>query len=32
VIQIEPPFFDHLRDAEGRVVKIGKPSLPKGHD
>jgi hypothetical protein len=32
VIQVEPPFFDHLRDPEGRVVKIGKPRLPKGHD
>jgi len=31
IIRIEPPFFDHLRDAEGRVVKIGKPRLPKGH-
>lgn len=32
IIRVEPPFFDHLRDAEGRVVKIGKPRLPKGHD
>jgi DNA-binding beta-propeller fold protein YncE len=24
--------FDHLRDAKGRVVKIGVPRLPKGHD
>lgn len=32
IINIDPPFFDHLRDPEGRVVKIGKPRLPKGHD
>jgi DNA-binding beta-propeller fold protein YncE len=32
VIRVEPPIFDHLRDPEGRVVKIGKPRLPKGHD
>jgi hypothetical protein len=32
VIQVEPPFFDHLRDPAGRVVKIGKPRSPKGHD
>jgi DNA-binding beta-propeller fold protein YncE len=32
IIKIEPPFFDLLRDAQGRVVKIGKPRFPKGHD
>lgn len=32
IIKIEPPFFDHLRDSAGRVVKIGKPKLPKGHN
>lgn len=30
VIHATEPF-DHLRDAKGRVVKIGVPHLPKGH-
>lgn len=31
VIQAAPPF-DHLRDADGRVIKIGRPRLPESHD
>jgi hypothetical protein len=31
VIQAVPPF-QHLRDEMNRIVKFGKPHLPKGHD
>jgi hypothetical protein len=31
VIEAVPPF-DHLRDAAGRIVKLGVPRMPKGHD
>jgi hypothetical protein len=31
ILQASWPF-DFVRDPDGRIVKIGKPRLPKGHD
>jgi hypothetical protein len=32
IIEVRPPYFNLLRDDADRIVKIGKPRLPEGHD